>query len=147
MLGRGIWWIQNFKHLSAVPVSRLCLIKMMEGLENVWSSNPFTLKIQFCTCETLISGPPVLRRAEINLQMLNETLLIYFPFVQMQLAVWWMKLIFSYYSFVFFDICQGWILTRSTLRISLFWTNAQDKINIIQREQTGNPDLLKRSGS
>lgn len=48
---------------------------------------PFTLKIQFCTCETLILGPPVLRRAEINLQMLKETSLIYFPFVQMQLAV------------------------------------------------------------
>ena len=53
-VGRGIWWIRNFKHLSTLPVSRLCLIKMIEGLEHVWSPNQFTFKIQFCTCKTLI---------------------------------------------------------------------------------------------
>lgn len=44
---------------------------------------------------------PSLARVNINLQMLKGGLLIYFSFVHMQLAVWWMKLIFSHYSFFF----------------------------------------------
>lgn len=83
-VGRCIWWIQNFKHLSTPPVSRLRLIKMIEGRENVWSPNQFTFKIQFCTCKTLIlelcafPGPA---RMEINPhQLLKEILLmIFFP--------------------------------------------------------------------
>lgn len=53
-VGRCILWIKNFKHLSTPPVSLLFLIKMIEGLENVWSPNQFAFKIQFCTCKTLI---------------------------------------------------------------------------------------------
>lgn len=47
---------------------------------------------------------PSLARVEINLQMLKGALLIYFSLVHMQLAVWWMKLIFSHYCFFFFLI-------------------------------------------
>lgn len=84
-VGRCIWWIQNFKHLSTLPVSQLFLIKMIEGLENVWSPNQFTFKIQFCTCKTLISelyAFPSLAGMEINLHQLLKEILLNFVFLR-----------------------------------------------------------------
>lgn len=77
---------------------------------------------------------PSLARVDINLQMLKGALLIYFSFVHMQLAVWWMKLIFFHYSSFFFSACLGWILTCSTVWICLFTTNVQNEMNIMERK-------------